>query len=133
MSKYGVFAVETKAYKGKIYGKEYSRKWSRYLGNKKYEFMNPVLQNYGHIKAIEAILKESYPDMKYFSIIAFSPEANLEAIEGKDAKICKISQVGKTIESLSNEEIIGDEDLDKVVEIIKEISPIKQIFLTLEI
>lgn len=28
LSKYGIFAVETKTYKGKIYGKEYSRNWS---------------------------------------------------------------------------------------------------------
>lgn len=120
VSKYGIFAVETKAYKGKIYGKEYSRNWTQYLGNKKYDFMNPILQNYGHIKSLEAILNESYPDMKYFSIIAFSPEANLEAVEVKDAKICKISQVGKLIEDLSTEEIINSENLDKILEIIKE-------------
>lgn len=120
VSKYGIFVVETKAYKGKIYGKEYSHKWSQYLGNKKYDFMNPILQNYGHIKAIEAILEDSYPDMKYFSIIAFSPEANLDAIESKDAIICRISQVGKQIIELSDEEIISGEDLDKIVEIIKE-------------
>lgn len=120
VSKYGIFAVETKAYKGKIYGKEYSRNWTQYLGNKKYDFMNPILQNYGHIKSLEAILEESYPDMKYFSIIAFSAEANLDAVEVKDAKICKISQVGKLIEDLSTEEIINSEDLDKILEIIKE-------------
>lgn len=120
VSKYGIFAIETKAYKGKIYGKEYSRNWSQYLGNKKYDFMNPVLQNYGHIKALESILDESYPDMKYFSVIAFSAEANLDKVEVKDAKICKISQVGKTIKALSNEEIIDDLDLDKVVKLIKE-------------
>lgn len=120
VSKYGIFAVETKAYKGKIYGKEYSRNWTQYLGNKKYDFMNPILQNYGHIKSLEAILDESYPDMKYFSIIAFSAEANLDAVEVKDAKICKISQVGKLIEALSTEEIINSEDLDNILEIIKE-------------
>ena len=82
--------------------------------------MNPISQNYGHIKSLEAILDESYPDMKYFSIIAFSPEANLDGVEVRDAKICKISQVGKLIEDLSTEEIINNEDLDKIIEIIKE-------------
>lgn len=120
VSKYGIFSIETKAYKGKIYGKEYSRNWSQYLGNKKHDFMNPILQNYGHIKAVEAILKETYPGMKYFSIIAFSPEANLEGVKVKDAKICKISKVGKLIEDLSSEEIINSDDLDKIVEIIEE-------------
>lgn len=120
VSKYGIFVVETKAYKGKIYGKEYSHKWSQYLGNKKYDFMNPILQNYGHIKSLEAILEESFPDMKFFSIIAFSAEANLDALEVKNAKICKISKVGKLIKDLSVEEILSGEDLDKIVKIIKE-------------
>ncbi len=35
-------------------------------------------------------------------------------------KICRISQVGKQIIGLSDEEIISGEDLDKIVEIIKE-------------
>ncbi|WP_311492797.1 NERD domain-containing protein [uncultured Anaerococcus sp.] len=119
VSKYGIFVVETKAYKGKIYGKEYSRNWTQYLGSKKYEFMNPILQNYGHIKALEALLEEVYPNMKYFSIIAFSPEANLKDVEVKDAKLCKISQVGKLIESLSTEEVHSEDDLEKIVGIIK--------------
>lgn len=119
VSKYGIFVVETKAYKGKIYGKEFSRQWTQYLGSKKYEFMNPILQNYGHIKALEAILEETYPNMKYFSIIAFSPEANLKDVEVKDAKLCKISQVGKLIESLSTEEVYSGDDLEKIVGIIK--------------
>lgn len=118
VSKYGIFAIETKAYKGKIYGKEYSRNWTQYLGSKKYEFMNPILQNYGHIKAIEALLEEVYPNMKYFSIIAFSPEANLKDVEVKDAKLCRISQVAKLIEELSVEEIFNEEDLEKIVGII---------------
>lgn len=119
VSKYGIFAVETKAYKGKIYGKEYSRNWTQYLGSKKYEFMNPILQNYGHIKALEALLEDVYPSMKYFSIIAFSPEANLKDVEVKDAKLCRISQVAKLIEELSVEEIYNEEDLDKILVIIK--------------
>ena len=118
VSKYGIFVVETKAYKGKIYGKEFSRNWSQYLGSKKYEFMNPILQNYGHIKALEALLEEVYPKMKYFSIIAFSPEANLKDVEVKDTKICRISQVGKLIEELSVEEIYNEEDLEKILSII---------------
>lgn len=119
VSKYGIFVVETKAYKGKIYGKEFSRNWTQYLGSKKYEFMNPILQNYGHIKALEALLEDVYPSMKYFSIIAFSPEANLKDVEVKDAKLCRISQVAKLIEELSVEEIYNEEDLDKILVIIK--------------
>lgn len=118
VSKYGIFVIETKAYKGKIYGKEYSRQWTQYLSNQKNYFMNPVLQNYGHIKALESILEDTYPNMIYYSIIAFSPEANLDDVEVNDAKLCKISQVGKLIKSLSNEELLSYDNLDDIIKII---------------
>ena len=120
ISTYGIFCIETKGYKGKIYGKEFSKDWVQYLSNQKNYFMNPVLQNYGHIKAVENILKNSYPNMKYFSIIAFSAEANLDSIEVKKAKICKISKVSDLIKDLSKDEILKKEDLDKIEILIKE-------------
>ena len=35
VSTYGIFCIETKGYKGKIYGKETSRQWCQYLTNKR--------------------------------------------------------------------------------------------------
>ena len=120
VSTYGIFCIETKGYKGKIYGKEFSKEWVQYLSNQKNNFMNPILQNYGHIKTLEAILDENYPNMVYHSIIAFSAEANLKAIEAKSASICKISEVSDTIKSLSINEIISKEDVDEIVKIIED-------------
>lgn len=58
--------------------------------------------------------------MVYHSIIAFSAEANLKAIEAKSASICKIAEVSDTIKSLSINEIISKEDVDKIVKIIED-------------
>lgn len=33
VSTYGIFCIETKAYKGKIYGGEFSKEWTQYLSN----------------------------------------------------------------------------------------------------
>lgn len=118
ISTFGIFVIETKAYKGKIYGKEKSRIWTQYLSNQKNNFMNPIFQNYVHIRAIESILEDSYPEMIYHSIIAFSGEANIDSIEVTKAKVCKIRYVSEAIKDLSTEEVIGKEDIGKIIEII---------------
>lgn len=119
ISTYGIFIIETKAYKGKIYGKENSQTWTQYLSNQKNNFMNPIFQNYAHIKAIESILEDSYPEMTYNSIIAFSGEANIDSIEVTKAKVCKIRYISEAIKDLSTEEVIRGEDIGRIIEILE--------------
>lgn len=119
ISCYGIFCIETKGYKGKIYGKEFSNQWTQNLSGKKYYFMNPIFQNYAHIKAVEEILKPYYPDMVYHSIIAFSGEANLDSIEVNNAKVCKIAYVSDVIKSLSTEEVISFDEVKNIEKIIE--------------
>ena len=118
VSTYGIFSIETKNYKGWIFGSEFGKNWTQNIYGNKKTFMNPILQNYAHIKAVENILKDSYPNMKYFSIIAFSPEAEIK-VKLKESVVCKMSQVSKEIEKLSNEEIIEKGELEKILEIIQ--------------
>ena len=119
VSRYGVFSVETKNYKGWIYGSEHGKNWTQNIYGNKTNFMNPILQNYAHIKAVESIIKDSYPDMRYFSIVAFSPEAEIK-FEVKDSVVCKISQVAKNIEEISSTEIINETDVDNILKLIEE-------------
>ena len=118
VSTFGIFCIETKGYKGKIYGKESSRQWCQYLPKHKNYFMNPVYQNYGHIKAIETILKNDYPNMTYYSIITFSGEANLDKVETQNAKLCKIRDLEDVINELSVSEVCDKGDIDKIIKII---------------
>lgn len=76
VSIYGVFVIETKYYKGWIYGGENSEFWTKNVYGNKYEFRNPLWQNQGHIKALEMLLNyhESIP---FHSIVAFSSQASL--------------------------------------------------------
>lgn len=76
VSVYGIFVIETKAYKGWIYGSESSDYWTQNIYGKKYQLRNPIHQNYGHIKALKQLLHE-YPELKYISMVAFSREASL--------------------------------------------------------
>lgn len=118
VSTFGIFCIETKGYKGKVYGKESSRQWCQYLPKHKNYFMNPVYQNYGHIKAVETILKNDYPNMTYYSIIAFSGEANLDEVETQNAKVCKIKDLEDVINELSVSDICEKEDIQKIIQLI---------------
>lgn len=61
LSRYGLWVIETKDYKGWIFGRERDRFWTQaHAGHRgspgpKFRFQNPLHQNYGHIKAVCAV------------------------------------------------------------------------------
>ncbi|MGO2279582.1 MULTISPECIES: NERD domain-containing protein [unclassified Psychrobacter] len=77
VSVYGIFVIETKNYKGWIYGSEKQRQWTQSFPNgSKYKFQNPLRQNYLHIKTLADLLGL---ELSYFhSMIAFIGECELK-------------------------------------------------------
>ncbi len=77
VSVYGIFVIETKNYKGWIYGSEKQRQWTQSFPNgSKYKFQNPLRQNYLHIKTLADLLGL---EPRYFhSMIAFIGECELK-------------------------------------------------------
>ncbi|WP_025652677.1 MULTISPECIES: nuclease-related domain-containing protein [unclassified Psychrobacter] len=77
VSIYGIFVIETKNYKGWIFGNEKQRQWTQAFPNgRKYKFQNPLRQNYLHIKTLADLLEL---EMSYFhSMIAFIGECELK-------------------------------------------------------
>ena len=76
VSVYGIFVIETKNYKGWIFGNEKQRQWTQVIMGRKYKFQNPLRQNYLHIKTLAELLAL---DTSYFhSMIAFIGECELK-------------------------------------------------------
>lgn len=75
ISQFGIFVIETKNYYGLILGDDHKDKWIQYLGKKKTYFLNPIYQNYSHIKALEDLLNLDIN--KFISIICFSNQTKL--------------------------------------------------------
>jgi hypothetical protein len=73
VSKFGIFVVEVKTYKGWIWGNQRDARWTQTLYGEKNSFQNPLRQNYKHIKSLQNIL--TFPDSTFKSIIVFSAEA----------------------------------------------------------
>ena len=76
ISEFGIFVIEMKNYYGLIKGKEYDNKWCQYLGKNKSYFINPIHQNFGHIKSLSNLLK--LDDKCFVSIICFSNQAKVD-------------------------------------------------------
>ncbi|HET7627138.1 MAG TPA: nuclease-related domain-containing protein [Bacillales bacterium] len=96
---FGLFVIETKNYQGKIYGNRERKKWRI---NGKFEMYNPFLQNFGHIKAIQALLPE-YKDVAYISIVSFTKRCTFAV----DPELRKIQ---------SNELIVYDTELSEFIQ-----------------
>lgn len=76
VSRYGVFVIETKNYKGYIYGGEYSEHWTQNIWGNNYKLYNPILQNQGHVKALKAYL--GVRNFPFISVITFSSRGTVK-------------------------------------------------------
>ncbi len=83
ISDYGVFVLETKNYKGWIFGNENSEYWTQVIYNNKVRFYNPIKQNLGHISALKKCLLE-FPNIEYKSIIVFTVNADIKTTTNTD-------------------------------------------------
>jgi len=57
VSRFGVFVVELKDYSGWILGGAADPFWTAVHFKQQYRFQNPVHQNFGHLKAVEELLR----------------------------------------------------------------------------
>ena len=91
VSKYGVFAIETKNYRGEIYGDDNRQQWTQIIVTEvtfakkwwktytyvtKNHFYNPVKQSLGHSYVIKKSLSK-WPHLKVTPIVVFAGNANL--------------------------------------------------------
>ncbi len=84
VSIYGIFVIETKNYKGLIYGGEDAETWTKNMWGNKYSLRNPLKQNYGHVKSLQPIL--NIPIEMFIPIVVFSNRAKLR-VQTQDAVI----------------------------------------------
>ncbi len=115
VSPYGVFVIETKNYKGWIFGSERSTQWTQNIYGQKNRFMNPLRQNYAHVKAIEARLS-LFPSLPVIPIVAFSPECDLKV--KTDSHVVYFSNVPAVILKYVDK-VIEVEDVATIVNLLQ--------------
>ena len=105
ISQYGIFVIETKFYKGWIYGGENSEFWTQNNYGNKYTLRNPILQNAGHVRALRQLLKD-YGDIPFIPIVAFSRQATLGVSSG--TPVIYWNQIRKVIGQFKEKRIAPD-------------------------
>ena len=113
VSVYGIFVIETKNYKGWIYGSETQRQWTQSFPNgSKFKFQNPLRQNYLHIKTLADLLGL---ELSYFhSMIAFIGECELKTRDELPEHVLTggmVSYVKK-----KQDKILTEDEVESIVE-----------------
>ena len=77
VSRFGIFAVETKNYKGWIFGGEHDRQWTQKIhGNHSQKFQNPLRQNYKHTECLASLLGLEGGQIQ--SVVVFAGDCTLK-------------------------------------------------------
>lgn len=77
VSPFAVFVIETKGYKGWIFGGEGTEYWTQSIYGHKSTFYSPLLQNDGHIRFLKFMLKD-LGNIPFVPIVVFNNEAVLK-------------------------------------------------------
>lgn len=124
VSPYGIFVIETKNYKGWIFGHENSEEWKQSLlgkkkfwgwSSKQYKLINPIRQNAAHARALKKILKE-VGEFTIIPIVVFSDNAELN-ITTPNHIVVNWGDLRSTIKSYRTPNI-SQEDIHRIVNII---------------
>lgn len=77
VSRFGVFVIETKHYKGWIFADAHRAKWTQVLFGAKFTFQNPLRQNYRHVLAVGRLL-DFLPKDAIESLVVFTGTAEFK-------------------------------------------------------
>ena len=110
ISVYGIFVIETKNYKGLIFGNEYDDNWKQVIYKRSERFRNPIKQNYGHVAALKERLNLE-KDLLIISIIAFTNRASLKV--NTKTPVMYDSNVVSYIRGYNNK-LISEDDVKRI-------------------
>lgn len=127
VSKYGIFSIETKNYTGWITGSENGAKWTQTIYKTKNQFMNPIRQNYGHVKAIEALLNANLERcglsdgyrLPINPIVTFPGDATLK-VNVEKSDVVYWGQLVPTIRKYSVDEYINVDQMNRIAALLQE-------------
>lgn len=129
VSKFGVFVIETKNYRGTVYGSDNLDKWKQIIRTdvtyrknffKTYTYItknylyNPVKQNQAHAKVLKRLLT-SFPYLPVFPIVVFVGDADLKI--HTRYSVIYAGQLLRTIYA-PRTEYLRKEDVSAIVELI---------------
>jgi hypothetical protein len=131
VSKYGIFAIETKNYRGEIYGDDDRKKWTQiivtdvtytkkwwktYTYVTKNQFYNPAKQSLGHAFKIKEMLS-AFPHLKVVPIVVFVGEAVLNNVKSRQHVVYEEDLL--SVINLYKTTYLTDDDVKTVLDILE--------------
>jgi hypothetical protein len=79
VSRFGIFVIESKDYKGWIFGNKDQDDWTQSLpgGKNKFNFQNPIHQNWSHIMSLRSLMP-IIPEKDFYSIVVFTGDCEIK-------------------------------------------------------
>lgn len=115
VSRYGVFVIETKTYKGWIYGGERDAQWTQVIYRRKERFQNPLRQNYKHTKTLSDLT--GIPHEYFKSLVVFVGDSKFKT--EMPANVVHIRDFVRHIKGHQTS-IIKDEQVPEIAAVIQE-------------
>ena len=109
VSPFGIFVIETKNYKGWIYGSESQSNWTQVIYKSKHNFQNPLRQTHRHKKVLSKYLSISETNIQtvisFVGDVQFKTELPLNVLR---------SGVGSYIEQF-DERVFSEEEVERIM------------------
>jgi hypothetical protein len=115
VSNFGIFCIETKSYKGWIFGGAQQEFWTQVIYRYRAKFYNPLRQNYAHVKAVEALLGSAFARVPVRGFVAF-PRAEMLSISGTNTVDYATNVVQKV--AAYTQSVVTDDERDTIVRIL---------------
>jgi len=112
VSRFGVFVIETKNYKGWIFGNARSKQWTQVLYKKKYPLFNPLWQNKIHVNAVKRFL--NLPDMYVFSVVAFVGNAKIKTKRRLPSNVVYLRQLRRYVRS-KKDQVLSEREVQLII------------------
>lgn len=112
ISTFGIFVIETKSLSGWIFGNEHRDKWTQTLYNRKYQFRNPIIQSWGHIRTLKEVLTDLHYT-HYMPIVVFTGNSTLKNVKSS-IPVIKKRKLLRTIKSNSTAEYLPKDAVDSI-------------------
>lgn len=96
----GIFVIETKHFRGWIFGNPKSKRWTQVIYKIKHTFQNPLFQNYMHVKGVQSLFRFLHPHHIH-NMVVFTGEATFKT--AKIDNVCYIDELIPEIEKYSDD------------------------------
>lgn len=110
----GIFVIETKDFSGKIIGDEDSKFWLQKLNFKENYFYSPIKQNYGHVKAVEEIIKRKNVCI---SLIVFTNKSNIKKVK-TETNLIQVKNLKKHIKRYKSQIRLSKDEVEELYKIL---------------